>query len=125
NLSREIIWKGVRQNEVPVSQALHERAGAEAIRAMIGKVRFADDEKAGDIAHQIVIHPEPAHRVMDRGINSHRNLVSIFTGDFLVNFKQISVAFADRLFAEPFDRVGKIEINTAPAGTDARSEEHT
>src|SRR5436305_653369 len=80
------------------------------------EILFADHEKSGDVTHQIVINPEAAHGVMDSGVNPHWNFVGVFAGDFFVNFKQISVAFADGLFAETFDRVGEIEINTASAG---------
>src|ERR1700731_400062 len=58
---------------------------------------------------------------MDRWINPHRNLESVFAGDLLVNFKKVAVTFANRLFTEPFNGVRKIEIdatstrsNTAP-----------
>ncbi len=98
---------------------MHERACAETVRAVIGKIRFADDEQTGDVAHQIVINPQSAHRVMDGGINSHRNFVGIFAGDLFVNLKQISVTLADCLFAETLDRVREIEINTATARADA------
>ena len=88
HLSGEIIRQGVGQNKIAVGQTLHERARAEPIRAVIGKVRFADDEQARDVAHQIVINPQPAHRVMDRRINPHRHFVGIFAGDFFVDVEQ-------------------------------------
>ena len=37
---------GVRQNEIAISQALHESAGAKAIGAVVGEVGFAQDEQA-------------------------------------------------------------------------------
>ena len=87
HLRGEIVGKGVGQNKITVGQALHECAGAEPVRAVIGKIRFADHKQSGHVAHQIVINPEPAHRVMDCGINSHRNPVGVFAGDLFVNFK--------------------------------------
>ena len=52
---------------------------------------------------------------MHRGINPHRDLIRIFSCDLFINFKQIAVAFTDRIFAEPFNRVGEIQINAASA----------
>ena len=119
DLRREIGGQGIRQDEIAISQSLHERARAEPVRPVIGKVRFADDVQAGNIAHQIIVHPEPAHRVMDRGINPHRALVGIFGGDLFVNVKQVAVAFADCVFAETRDRIREIEVNAATAFADA------
>ena len=42
DLTGEIIRQRVGQHEIAVGQSLHERAGAETIRAVIGKIRFAD-----------------------------------------------------------------------------------
>ena len=119
DLAGEIVRQSVGEDEIAVGQSLHERAGAEAIGAVIGEIRFADDVQAGNVAHQIVIHPEAAHRVMDRGINPHRRLVGIFAGDLFVHVEEVAVALADRVFAEARDRVREIEINAAPAGADA------
>ena len=85
---------------------------------MIRKIRFAERKQTGHVTHQIVIHPQPAHRVMHGGVNSHRYFVGVFAGDLFVNFKQISVAFPNCVLAEAFDCVGKVEIDTASAGAD-------
>ena len=47
---REIIADRVRQHEIAVGQPLHQRARAEAVRAVIGEVRFAEHEQARDVA---------------------------------------------------------------------------
>ena len=86
---------------------------------MIGKVCFADDKQTGHVAHQIIINPEPAHRVVHGRINSHRQLISVFAGYLFVNLEQISIALANRIFTDPLDCVGEIEINASPAWTDA------
>ena len=52
-------------------------------------------------------------------IDPHRNFVGVFAGDLFVNLKKISVTLGDRILTEPFDCVGKIEINAASAGSDA------
>ena len=119
DLSGEISWQRVGQHEIAVRQALHERTRAEPIRAVIGEIRFADDVQSRDIAHQIVIHPQSAHRVMDRRIDAHRTLIRVLARDLFVDVKKISVAFADRLFPDARDGIGEIQINTAPAFADA------
>ncbi len=119
DLAGEISRQRVGQHEIAVSQALHEGARAEPICAVIGEIRFTDDVQSRDVAHQIVVHPQSAHRVMDRRIDSHRTLVGVFARDFFVDMKEISVAFADRFFSEPGDRVGEIQVNAAPALADA------
>ena len=88
----QVIADRVRQDEVAVGQALHQRAGAEAIGAVVGEIRFTDHEQAGDGAHQVVVHPEAAHRVVDGRIDAHRHLVRILAGDALVHFEQVAVA---------------------------------
>ncbi len=45
---------------------------------------------------RLIIHPQAAHRVVDGGIDAHRNLVGIFVGDALVHVEQIAVALANR-----------------------------
>ncbi len=51
---RDVVANGVRQNEVAVRKPLHRRAGAQAIGAVIGEIRFAEHEQTGDRA------PKPA-----------------------------------------------------------------
>src|SRR6202035_832157 len=49
HLSGQIIRERVGQNEITISQALHERACAKPVRAMIGEIRFADHKKARNV----------------------------------------------------------------------------
>ena len=119
NLRGEINWQRIGQNKITVRQSLHERARAKPIRAVIGKVRFADDVQARDVAHQIVVHPQTTHRVMHRGINAHRLLVGIFSRDLLVNIEEISVALADGVLAQTRVCFLEIEVNAATALADA------
>ena len=111
---RDVIAHRVRQDEIAVREPLHQRAGAQAIGAVIGKVRFADHEQAGDGAHQVIIHPQAAHGVVDRRIDAHRNLVRIFVGDALVHLEQIAVALANHIHAQPLDGIREIEIDAQP-----------
>jgi hypothetical protein len=50
-LSGEIIRQGVGQHKITIGQTLHEGAGSEPVRAMIGKIRLPDDMQAGNVAH--------------------------------------------------------------------------
>src|SRR5260370_36759325 len=85
---------------------------------MIGEIGCADHEQAGHIVHQIVIHPETAHWVVHSGINSHRHFVGVLACNLLIYLEQISVALANRLYAEPFDRIGKVEIDASSTWAD-------
>ena len=70
----QVVADRVRDDEVAVGQPLHERAGAEPVRAVVGEVRLAEHVQAGHRAHQVVVHPQPAHRVVDRRVDAHRHL---------------------------------------------------
>ena len=77
---------------------------------MVGEVRFAEHEQPGHVAHQVVVDPEPAHRVVDRGVDAHRHLVRVLVGDALVHLEEVAVALFDDVRAEPLDRFGEVEV---------------
>src|SRR5262245_52138882 len=52
-------------------------------------------------------------------VNAHRLFVGVLGRDALVHLEQVAVALLDHAFAEALDRVGKIEVDAAPAGADA------
>jgi hypothetical protein len=114
-LSDQVIGDGRGNNEVAVSEPLHECAGTEAIGTVIGEVRLTQDMKSGQVAHEVVVHPEAAHRVVHGWVDAHRLLVSIFAGDSLIHVEKVTVALGDGLLSELLDRLGKIEINTPAA----------
>ena len=95
-LRREIVADGIGDDEVAVGQTLHERRGAEAIGAMVGEVGFAQHVQAGNVAHQIVVHPQSAHRVVHGRVNAHRPLIGIFARDVLIHFEEIAIALLDQ-----------------------------
>ena len=68
----QVAGQRVGQDEVAVGQALHERARPQPIGAVIGEVRLADHEQPGRSAHEVVVHPEPAHGVVRGGRDAHR-----------------------------------------------------
>ena len=115
----EVVADGVREDEVAVGQALHQRAGAEPVGAVVGEVGLADHEQARDGAHQVVVHPEPAHGVVDGRIDPHRHLVRVLVGDPLVHLEEVAVPLPDGVLAEPGDGVGEVEIDAAAAGAHA------
>ena len=71
--------------------------------------------EAWNIGHQVVVHPQPAHRVVDRRIDHHRALVGILAGDLVIHLEKIPVAGADRVLAEALGRIAEIQVN-AEAG---------
>ena len=77
----EVVADGVRQDEVAVGQALHQRGGAEAVGAVVGEIGLADHEQARDGGHQVVVHPQSAHRVVHRRVDAHRHRVGVLAGD--------------------------------------------
>ena len=93
----EVVADGVGDDEVAVGQPLHQRARAEPVGAVIGEVRLAEHVQAGHVAHQVVVDPEPAHRVVDGGVDAHRDLVGVLVGDLLVHVEQVAVLLLDRL----------------------------
>ena len=115
----EVVADGVGDDEIAVGQPLHQRARAEAVRAVIREVRLAEDVQAGHVAHQVVVDPEAAHRVMDGGVDAHRHLVGVLVRDLLVHVEEVAVLLLDRLETEPLDRVVEIEIDGEPAVADA------
>ena len=66
---------------------------------MVGEIRLTDCEQAGDGRHQVVIDPKAAHGVVSRGIDPHRDVVRVLSGDPLIHVEQVSVTLADSLFA--------------------------
>ena len=116
---REVVGDGGRQHEVAVGEALHERAGTEAVGAVVGEVRLAEHVEAGDVAHQVVVDPEPAHRVVDGGVDAHRHLERVLVGDALVHLEEVVVALGDDAAAEAADGVGEVEVHAVLLRPDA------
>ena len=107
-LAREVAGNRRGQDEVAVAQALHQRARAETVRAVVGEVRLAQHEQAGDVAHEVVVHPQAAHRVMDRRVNAHRRLVGVLVRDFLIHREQVAVTLAHLALAEALNGGGEV-----------------
>ena len=85
---------------------------------MVGEVRLAENEEAGDSALQVVVNPKPAHGVVRRRIYAHRNLVGVFARDSLVHFKEVAVLFLDSVEPVALYCVGEIKIHAAAETVD-------
>ena len=58
---------------------------------------------------------------MRRRVNPHRRCIRIFGCDVVIHLEQVPVSLFDRWASETADRVREIEIDAAPARTDASS----
>ena len=108
-LAGQVVTDGVRQDEVAVGQTLHQGRSAEAVAAVVGEVGFADGVEAGDGGHQVVVHPEAAHRVVDGRVDHHRLFVRIDVGDFLIHVEEVAVAGVHDLTAEALEGILEVE----------------
>ena len=116
---REVVADRHRQDEVAVRQPLHQRAGAEPVRPVVGEVRLADRVQPGDRGHQVVVDPQAAHRVVGRGVDAHRHAVRVVAGDARVHLEEVPVAGADDRLAEPPDRLREVQVDAVVARPDA------
>ncbi len=115
----QVVVEHRRQHEVAVREALHQRARAEPVGAVVGEVGLADREQARHGGLQVVVDPEPAHRVVDRRVDPHRHPVRVLGGDPLVHLEQVAVLGLHRVPAQPSDGVGEVQVDALPAGSDA------
>ena len=115
----EIVADRDRQDKVAIRQALHQRTGPQPVSPVVGKIGLADRVQSGQIGHQIIIHPQPTHRVMDGRVNPHRHLVGTFVGDALVHLEQVFVTRFDDVVTMFLDGIAKIKIDTITGRTDA------
>src|SRR5688572_26696261 len=91
---------------------------------MVREVRLAAHVQARDGTHEIVVHPQPAHRVMRRGVDAHGYFVRVLTRDVHVHVEQIAVALGDDVAAEALDGIAEIEIYTDTGRSDTASFVH-
>ena len=108
---RQMVADGIRNHKIAVRQPLHQGAGAEAIGAVIGEVRFTQDVQTFDVAHQVVIDPKPSHRIVDSRKDSHWLLVRVFGRNFVVHVKQVAIFLSNRVFTIPLDGIAEVQEN--------------
>ena len=85
----EVVADGVRQHEVAVGEALHQRRGAEAVGAVVAEVGLTGAVQTGDGGHQLVVDPQATHRVVAGRVDAHRHFVRVLAGDALVHLEQV------------------------------------
>ena len=78
---------------------------------MVGEVGLAQHEQAGQVAHEVVIHPQSAHGVVHGGVDTHGSLVRILVGDLLVHLEQVAVLLPDDVEAIAFDGLDEIQVD--------------
>ncbi len=117
--ARQIVAERVGDDEVAVGQALHQRARAEAVGAVVGEVRFTEHVQARDRRHEVVVHPQSTHRVVHGGVDPHRHVVRVVVGDLLVHVEQVAVPLADHALPEPVDGIAEVEVHRQPRLTHA------
>ena len=86
---------------------------------MVREVGFTADEQPANRAHQVVVHPQPAHGVVRRGVDTHRHVVRVFAGDALVHLEKIAVTFTNGADGEASDRIREIQKHSAAAWPNA------
>ena len=117
--ARQVPRHGLGGDEVAVGQALHERRGTEAVGAVVAEVGLAQGEEARDGRLQVVVHPQPAHRVVGRRVDAHRDLVGVLARDALVHVEQVPVARPDGVDAEALDGGREVQVHAVLQRTDA------
>ena len=72
-----------------------------------------------DIAHEVVVHPKAAHRVVHSGVDAHGTIVSVLSGDVLIHLEEVAVAFLDGFLTETLDGIREIQVNTESSRADS------
>ena len=119
--TRYIITNRIWDDKVAIRKSLHQRAGTEAICAVVRKIRFAGNKQTGNITLKVVINPEPTHRIVHSGEDLHGLFVRIFAGDIFVHIKKIPVLAGNRITAVTFNRISKIKVNCSSGWTNPHS----
>lgn len=108
----EVIAQGVRKDKVAVRQALHQRACAQAIRAVMEK--FASPTtKRPEWSTSNGSPPKVHHGVVRCRVNLHGNFVGVGSGNALVHLEEVVVALDDGFLSEAFNGIAEVEIYAA------------
>ena len=86
---------------------------------MVGEVGLADAVQPGHRSHQVVVHPEAAHRVVDGRVDTHGLLVRILTGDPVVHVEQVPVLGRDGFQAVTGDGRREVQVHAILQRADA------
>src|SRR5215472_1051997 len=69
----------LRAGDVSAKDAGDQRIRSQTVRAVILKFTLASRENAADVGRLLIVHPEPAHRVMHAGENLHGGVAWIIS----------------------------------------------
>ena len=117
DLVGEVVLDRVGQHEVSIGQSLHESRSAEAVGTVIGEVTFTDGKETINGGHELVVHPDTAHRVVDGGeicMGFRRALV----GDFFVHVEEVTIASFYDILTKTLDSAGEVEEDSQPRVVD-------
>src|SRR4030095_11532118 len=113
--ARQVTGQRAGEDEVAVGEPLHERAGAETVGALVEEFALADREQPRDRAHQVVVYPQPAHRVVRGRRDAHGDVQRVVAGDVPVELEEVAIALAPYGGAAAGRRVAQLEGDRAPA----------
>ena len=119
NLVREVVLDGVRQNEVTVSQTLHEGRSTETVSTVVGEVRLADTEQTLYGRLELVVNPDTTHRIVDSREDHHRVLVRVLVHDLLVHLEEVSILLSHYIFAQTLDSLAEVKEDSQTGVVDA------
>ena len=119
---RQVVVDRVGQDEVAVRQALHERRGTQAVRAVVGEVRLAGHVQTGQVRLEVVVNPQATHGVVDGRVNAHRHLVGVVARDALVHVEEVAVLRGDGGLAHTGDGLGEVEVDAAGDAVNLRAD---
>ena len=108
--------QGNQQTFPPIARSPDARR-AQTVRAVIGEVGLSQNKQTREIRHEVIVNPQPAHRIVNRRINPHRRLIGILVRDLVIDVEEIAVALAHTSLRQTANRVRKIEIHSKPGCT--------
>ena len=76
---------------------------------MVGEVGFTEDVQPLHVGHEVVVHPQAAHRVVGGGIDHHGRFMGIVVCDFLVHVEQVAVLAVNPFAAHALDFIRKVQ----------------
>ncbi len=120
-LIRQIVADGVRQNKVAIHTSLKQGVGSQSVGPVVGEVALSDGIEPRNACHELIVHPQPAHRKVGSRGNHHWPLVGVMPGNFLIHPEEVAVAFPDRILPVLLNGVGKVEIDRVALRADAKS----
>ena len=86
---------------------------------MVRKVCFAGHMQAGQVGHEVVVHPEAAHGVVYCWENLHRCRVGVLSLDLLVHLEEIPIPGRNSVASVIPDGITEIQKDPQPGGSNS------